>query len=153
MGTAGLRPRRIGEILDAAIKLYVGNAGVLITAAACVKAINNAYLDRPVALGESVRFGLRRLFPLIVLQILYGIGSGQTLGKKALGIRVISFESGGQLGCARAFVRYVGRIVSAVVVFLGYLWMPWDREKQCWQDKFAGDVVVPVAAYPLPIRV
>jgi hypothetical protein len=29
MQTPGLRPRRVGEILEAAIKLYVANAGVL----------------------------------------------------------------------------------------------------------------------------
>jgi hypothetical protein len=29
-----------------------------------------------------------------------------------------------------------------------YRWMPWDKESQCWHDKFAGDVVVPVSAYP-----
>lgn len=84
--------------------------------------------------------------------VLEGGPTGQTLGKKALGIRVISFESGGEIGYARAFVRYIGRIVSAVVIFIGYLWMLWDREKQCWHDKFAGDVVVPVSAYPLPVR-
>jgi uncharacterized RDD family membrane protein YckC len=84
--------------------------------------------------------------------VLEGGPTGQTLGKKALGIRVISFESGGQIGYARAFVRYIGRIVSGVVIFLGYLWMLWDRERQCWHDKFAGDLVVPVSAYPLPIR-
>ncbi|HWD64730.1 MAG TPA: RDD family protein [Solirubrobacteraceae bacterium] len=78
--------------------------------------------------------------------------TGQTPGKKAVGIRVVAFESGGQLGYPRAFVRFVGRYVSAIVVFLGYLWMLWDREKQCWHDKFANDVVVPVSAYPLPYR-
>jgi len=39
--------------------------------------------------------------------------------------------------------------VSWVVFLLGYLWMLWDSEKQCWHDKFAGDVVVPVSAYPV----
>lgn len=36
MGTPALRPRRVGEILDAAIKLYLGNARVLMGAAASV---------------------------------------------------------------------------------------------------------------------
>lgn len=38
--------------------------------------------------------------------------------------------------------------MSAIVIFIGYLWMLWDKESQCWHDKFAGDVVVPVSAYP-----
>ena len=74
---------------------------------------------------------------------------GQTLGKRALGIRVIDFDNGGPIGYGRAFVRYIGRIVSGLVIYIGYLWMLWDREKQCWHDKFANDVVVPEDAYPV----
>jgi uncharacterized RDD family membrane protein YckC len=75
---------------------------------------------------------------------------GQTVGKSALGIRVISLDTGGPIGYGRAFIRWIGRIISAIVFFIGYLWMLWDRESQCWHDKLAGDVVVPVSAYPLP---
>ena len=46
-------------------------------------------------------------------------------------------------------IRYFGRIISTIPLFLGYFWMLWDREKQCWQDKIAGSVVVPVDAYPV----
>ena len=69
--------------------------------------------------------------------------SGQTLGKKALGIRVVDLGGGGSIGFGRAFIRYIGRIVSAIPLFLGYFWMIWDKEKQCWHDKFANSVVVP----------
>jgi uncharacterized RDD family membrane protein YckC len=76
--------------------------------------------------------------------------TGQTIGKKALGIRVYDFRGGGgPIGYGRAFVRYLVRIVSAIPIFLGYFWMLWDKEKQCWHDKAAGDVVVPVDAYPV----
>jgi uncharacterized RDD family membrane protein YckC len=69
--------------------------------------------------------------------------SGQTLGKKALGIRVVDLDGGGSIGYGRAFLRYIGRIVSAIPLFLGYFWMLWDKEKQTWHDKFANSVVVP----------
>ena len=69
--------------------------------------------------------------------------SGQTLGKKALGIRVVDLGGGGSIGFGRAFLRYIGRIVSAIPLFLGYFWMLWDKEKQTWHDKFANSVVVP----------
>jgi len=146
MAPMGLRPRRVGEILDAAIKLYLGNARVLIGSAAaivvpfhllagivmmsayndgndisngfsnigrtftpaeaharlgasaingvtgwvagafvlaaCVKALSDAYLgESPTAMG-SLRFGLRRLLPLLGLAIVYSIG--QVLGFVAL---------------------------------------------------------------------
>ena len=80
---------------------------------------------------------------------LEGSNSGQTLGKKWIGIRVIDYATGGPIGFGRAVIRYFGRIVSAVVCLLGYFWMLWDKEKQTWHDKFANDVVVPVSSYPV----
>ncbi len=75
--------------------------------------------------------------------------TGQTLGKRALGIRVIDFNTGGPIGYGRAFLRLLGRYVSSLICYLGYFWMLWDKEKQCWHDKMANDVVVPVEYYPL----
>src|SRR4051812_40249804 len=34
--------------------------------------------------------------------------TGQTLGKRALGIRVIDLGAGGSIGYGRAFIRYIG---------------------------------------------
>jgi uncharacterized RDD family membrane protein YckC len=78
-----------------------------------------------------------------------GTASGQTVGKKALGIRVIDFRAGGSIGHGRAFIRWIGRLVSSIACLLGYLWMLWDKEKQTWHDKFANAVVVPESAYPV----
>jgi uncharacterized RDD family membrane protein YckC len=74
---------------------------------------------------------------------------GQTPGMSALGIRVISFDGSGSIGYGRAFIRWIGGYISAIVIFIGFLWMLWDKEKQCWHDKLASDVVVPVSAYPV----
>jgi uncharacterized RDD family membrane protein YckC len=87
---------------------------------------------------------------LAYFAFLEGGPRGQTLGKMALGIRVIDFSSGGPIGYGRGALRYVGRILSQLVCFLGYLWMLWDKEKQTWHDKIATTVVVPVENYPLP---
>ena len=75
--------------------------------------------------------------------------TGQTLGKRALGIRVIDFDSGASIGYSRAAIRYVTSILSALIIYIGYLWMLWDREKQCWHDKTANSLVVPESAYPV----
>ena len=75
--------------------------------------------------------------------------TGQTLGKRAVGIRVIDLKTGGSIGYARALVRLFGRYISGIPCYLGYFWMLWDSEKQCWHDKFAKDVVVPVEQYPV----
>ena len=92
------------------------------------------------------------------LDLLAGIGyytlleggpTGQTLGKKALGIRVVDFDGGGSIGYGRGLIRYLGRILSAIPCGLGYFWMLWDNEKQTWHDKLATSVVVPESYYPV----
>jgi uncharacterized RDD family membrane protein YckC len=82
---------------------------------------------------------------------IYFIGgpTGQTLGKRTVGIRVIDFNTGGPIGYGRATIRWIGRIISGFLCYLGYFWMLWDKEKQCWHDKMANDVVVPVQYYPV----
>jgi uncharacterized RDD family membrane protein YckC len=69
---------------------------------------------------------------------------GQTVGKRALGIRVVDKYTGGPIGTGRGVGRYFARILSALVCYLGYLWMLWDPEKQCWHDKLVNDYVVKV---------
>ena len=90
----------------------------------------------------------------IVLAISYfayfeGGPTGQTIGKRIMGIRVVRFATGGPLGYGLGIGRYFSRILSSIVCFLGYFWALWDREKQCWHDKICSTVVVPVDAYPV----
>jgi uncharacterized RDD family membrane protein YckC len=90
----------------------------------------------------------------IVIAIAYvvyleGSASGQTIGKRAVGIRVIDYRTGGPIGYGRAFIRNLARIVSGLPCYLGYFWMLWDKERQTWHDKIAGDVVVPTSSYPV----
>lgn len=72
-------------------------------------------------------------------------GNGQTIGKRAAGIRVISSVTGGPISYGAATGRYFARILSTIPLFLGYFWMLWDPEKQTWHDKLAGSYVVPAS--------
>jgi uncharacterized RDD family membrane protein YckC len=101
-----------------------------------------------VIVGASAAYGLLIVVSLAYFTYFEGSERGQTPGKMALGIRVIDFGGGGSIGYGRAFIRWIGRIVSQLPIFLGYFWMLWDNERQTWHDKFANDVVVPVSAYP-----
>ncbi len=82
--------------------------------------------------------------------LLEGGPTGQTIGKKAVGIRVVSMQTGGPIGYGKSFARTLVRtFISGAICGLGYLWMLWDKEKQTWHDKISDSVVVPVAAYPI----
>ena len=100
-------------------------------------------------LGTTTGSSLGLLVSAVYFTAFIGAERGQTLGQMALGIRVLGLESGASIGYGRAFLRWVVSIVSAIVLLIGYLWMLWDKEKQCWHDKAANDVVVPVQYYPV----
>ena len=100
-------------------------------------------------LGNTLGTVVNIILGLAYYGYLEGSPSGQTVGKKAMNIRVIDFNGGGPIGPGRALLRYIGRIVSAIPCLLGYFWMLWDSEKQTWHDKIATTVVVPTADYPV----
>jgi uncharacterized RDD family membrane protein YckC len=83
---------------------------------------------------------------------LEGGASGQTVGKRVMKIRVYDFRVGGPIGTGRGIGRYFARIISAIPCLLGYWWMLWDKERQCWHDKLVGSVVVPADSCPVDDR-
>jgi uncharacterized RDD family membrane protein YckC len=68
-------------------------------------------------------------------------GHGQTLGNRALNIRVVK-TNGSELTLMDAFIRYVGLILSFICLFIGVIWVAFDANKQGWHDKIAGTYVV-----------
>jgi uncharacterized RDD family membrane protein YckC len=78
----------------------------------------------------------------IYFTVMVGGPAGQTVGMKGSGIRVLSIDGSGSIGYGRAAIRWIGGYISTIPIFLGFLWMLWDKEKQCWHDKMASDVVV-----------
>jgi uncharacterized RDD family membrane protein YckC len=100
-----------------------------------------------VAFGTAVEYAVGTILALAYGTYFEGSARGQTIGKMAVGVRVYDFQQGGSIGYSRALVRQLVKIVSGLAIAIGYLWMLWDKEKQCWHDKAANDVVVPVSAY------
>ena len=66
--------------------------------------------------------------------------TGQTIGKALTGIKVVR-KDGTPLGYGKAFLRYIGYLVSAILLSLGFLWIGFDSKRQGWHDKIAGTLV------------
>jgi uncharacterized RDD family membrane protein YckC len=66
-----------------------------------------------------------------------------TLGKMALGLRVTD-TGGGRITFMQGVGRYFGRILSTLIIFIGYFMMLWDDRKQTLHDKMADTLVIKV---------
>ena len=100
-------------------------------------------------LDVGIAYVLTFVVVLAYFIALEGGPTGQTLGMKAVSIRVVDFDGGGPIGYGRGTVRALVQYFLSGILYLGYLWMLWDREKQTWHDKASRSVVVPVSAYPV----
>jgi uncharacterized RDD family membrane protein YckC len=67
--------------------------------------------------------------------------SGQTPGKRLLGLKVIQ-TTGEPVTYKKALLRYVGYIVSFVLLGLGFLMIAFDRRKRGLHDLLAGTLVI-----------
>ena len=99
-----------------------------------------------LALNGNVqgRGGLQTLLGVLYYTYFWSSSSpwpGQTLGNKALGIRVVRTD-GSDLSITQALIRYVGLVISIICLFIGVIWAAFDPNKQGWHDKIAGTYVV-----------
>lgn len=86
-------------------------------------------------------FYLTTFLSTIIYFVFFWGYTGQTPGKMILGLHVIQV-SGEKMGYRLAFFRWVGYVLSSLALYLGFLWVLWDRRKQGWHDKLAGSLVV-----------
>jgi uncharacterized RDD family membrane protein YckC len=98
--------------------------------------------------GAAVAGGLGVFFliylALVAVQILYFIllwSRGGTIGQRILHLHVVDATTGANISMGKAFLRYLGLVISAMPCYLGLLWAIWDSRKQGWHDKIAGTVV------------
>ena len=83
----------------------------------------------------------------VVVAIVYlrALGkTGQTWGRKIVGVKVVRQQDGAPLGIGLAFGRTVLEQILGQLCLLNYLWMLWDAEKQTWHDKIVHSVVIKV---------
>ena len=106
--------------------------------------------DLPRGAGLFTALYIIAMFVTDMIYFTWFHGSvGQTPGKMLLGIRVIP-ASGEKMTFGAAFLRWVGALVSGLVLSLGYLWVAFDGRKQGWHDKIAATLVVRTASEPSP---
>lgn len=66
---------------------------------------------------------------------------GTTIGMRIFGMRIV-MTSGAKLTPTAAVIRLLGLGLSFIVLFIGVIWVAFDKNKQGWHDKIAGTYVI-----------
>ena len=67
--------------------------------------------------------------------------TGQTIGMRLLGIRVVDAATGRRISVGQAALRFAGTLLSAAVCYLGLIWVAFDANKRGWHDIIAKTAV------------
>ena len=99
-------------------------------------------------IGLAHSFALTSLYWIVALGYLIWNrwimgGQGQSLGKKVVGMRLLSEETGQPIGALNAFLRDICHFVDSIICYVGFLFPLWDAKRQTLADKIMRTVVVP----------
>lgn len=122
--------QRFGAFLvDFAISVLVGIVGMVIGSAMGGD-------------GNVVNFVFSIGYWIVVLGMV--ATRGQSPGKIAIGIKIVRTD-GSSIGIGTTLLReIIGKIVSTIFIFLGYIWILFDGQRQGWHDKISSTYVVKV---------
>ena len=70
--------------------------------------------------------------------------TGQSVGKKAIGLFLLDDKTGRPIGAGMCFLRELVQGLVNQIFYLGWLWMLWDTDKQTLGDKSVHSSVVVV---------
>ncbi|MDR7278708.1 RDD family protein [Catenuloplanes atrovinosus] len=68
--------------------------------------------------------------------------TGQSWGRRLVGIRLVGAETEQPIGPLRATVRDFAHILDDLILYVGYLMPLWTRKRQTLADKVMGTVVI-----------
>ena len=105
--------------------------------------LENIYLVRPGALTETVTTVVSVALSvglLVAYYVGFWLAAGQTPGKRIMGVRIVRTD-GGRVVLGNVVRRFVGYWLS-FILFLGFLWILVDNQRQAWHDTLAGTVVI-----------
>lgn len=140
---AGFWLRCIAYILDQVVLSIIG---LLFFATSLFALRNNSYFQTGIlSLGNFISALIATYIAMIFIKIAYFTyfhgHTGQTIGKMALGIKVVDTQ-GAIISYRRAFLRWVGYVISFLFFGLGFFWIAIDRNHQGWHDKIAQTYVI-----------
>jgi uncharacterized RDD family membrane protein YckC len=121
--------------------------GFILAAIPCLVAIIMAPLFFTGGAGLAMLGGVIFLFPVILTEgwLYYALMETSTyqatIGKRALGLKVTGMN-GEPVSFGKATVRYFGKILSHLILGIGYMMAAFTAKKQALHDLLAGCLVI-----------
>jgi len=138
---AGFWIRFVAVIIDAII---VGLACAVIQAALVGSVIRTTALGARPAAGVAVMIGLVYLLSTAIAasyEAFFVNRMGATPGKLILKLKVVR-PDGGQVSLGRAFGRYFAKLLSGIILSIGYIIAAFDDQKRALHDRIADTRVI-----------
>jgi uncharacterized RDD family membrane protein YckC len=101
---------------------------------------NAQSVEQLIALTNS--FVLEYMMMKIIYQTFFVMQYGATLGKLAMKIKVIEIKTLENPNVLVSLNRSIFRVISEMLLYLGFLWGMLDPARQTWHDKTAKTLVV-----------
>jgi len=98
-------------------------------------------LTNPSPEPSLTGFLLNWLVPMAAT-VAFWIYRSATPGKILLKLKIVDRSSLRNITTKQAFIRYLGYMVSSIVICLGLVWVAFNKEKRGWHDYMAGTVVI-----------
>jgi uncharacterized RDD family membrane protein YckC len=133
---AGFWVRLVATIIDLLLI-------VVITLPLLVSIYGWGYFDteQPKFIKGPADFLISWVLPAIAA-IVFWRQKQATPGKMVLSLRIHDAATGNKPSAGQCVGRYFAYLVSMLPLFLGFIWIAFDKRKQGWHDKLAGTVVV-----------
>jgi len=152
---AGFVSRLVAYVIDLLVVIatiiIVGITADLILRFFRLSEIIDTLLTSGNALGDALRFltylGSIAFISFSYFVLIWTFTAGQSVGKVIMGVRIVPID-GTKITIWRSIVRYVAFLFSAILLFLGLLWVLISDNRQGWHDKVARTYVI----YDWPAR-
>jgi len=145
MDKAGFWVRSIAYLID---QVIINCISVIFFVVALIALRTTFYLhpDGPY-FKQFIFLFILTYFTRLLFEVAYFVyfysHTGQTVGKMVCGLKVIGTD-GKIISACRAFLRWLGYVISFYTLFLGFFWIVIDPKKQGWHDKMANTLVIRV---------
>lgn len=130
---AGFWARFFASLLDSLLQLLIITP--LLIWVYGLEALTDPALDRS-------NFDFFSNIALMLAVLLFWRYKGATPGKMLMGLRIVDADTHGPVPFGRLVLRMLGYLLSALPLFLGFVWVAFDKRKQGFHDKIARTLVL-----------